>query len=207
VLLPFAALAAAGAAEQLFHALRSRPPVPIRPRHEARLLAGGRIAAAAATVTVAALVVPHWLNGDSALAATNQSAPIAAAEHWLEAHARSAVTHRSVRFGRDVLVDDTMWSDLVTNGFPQQQVIWFYKLDYVDNLDPSVRRRIHDYRDFGYVVSSPIIRAGLVQSPAPRYALAREALAHASPVASFGHGKSRIVIERVTPPTKRRTRG
>jgi hypothetical protein len=100
-----------------------------------------------------------------------------------------------------------MWSDLVANGFPQRQVIWFYKLDFVDNLDPSVRRRIHDFRDFGYVVSSPIVRSGLQQSPAPRYALARDAFAHAKQVAAFGQGPNRIVIERVhTATTPRRHR-
>ena len=79
-------------------------------------------------------------------------------------------------------------------------------LDYVDNLDPSVRRRIHDYRDFGYVVSSPIIRSGLRQNPAPRYELARAALAHATRVATFGSGPDRIVIERATPTATRRQR-
>ncbi|HEX3707728.1 MAG TPA: glycosyltransferase family 39 protein [Mycobacteriales bacterium] len=205
-LLPFAALAAAGAADAGWRALRVRPPVPIRTtaRRDARLLAGGRAVAAAATVTITALAVPQWFSGDAALASTDHSAPVAAAEHWLETHARSVVTHRTGTFGRDVLVDDTMWADLVTNGFPQRQVIWFYKLDYVDNLDPSVRRRIHDYRDFGYVVSSQIVRGGLQQNPAPRYELARLALEHATPVATFGSGPDRIVIERVNPPTTRR---
>ncbi|HVT22436.1 MAG TPA: hypothetical protein VHE57_13730 [Mycobacteriales bacterium] len=205
--LPFAALAAAATAQLGWHALRERPPVPIRPgaRHEARLLAAGRVGALAAMVAVAAVAVPGWLHGDAALAGPDETAPVAAAEHWLEAHARGPVTAASSNrtgFGRDVLVDDTMWSDLVANGFPQRQVIWFYKLDFVDNLDPSVRHRIHDYRDFGYVVSSPIVRSGLRNSPAPRYALAREAFAHARPVATFGEGPNRIVVERVQTATK-----
>jgi hypothetical protein len=200
--LPFAAIAAAGAAETGWKALRPRPPVPIRAgaRHEARLLAAGRAGAVIAAIAAAVIAVPGWLHGDAALAGPDESAPVAAAEHWLETHARTVVTNRATNrtgFGRDVLVDDTMWSDLVTNGYPQRQVIWFYKLDYVDNLDPSVRRRIHDYRDFGYVVVSPIVRSGLRQSPAPRYELARQALANATPVATFGEGANRIVIERV----------
>jgi hypothetical protein len=204
VFLPFAAIAAAGAAELGWRALRERPPIPIRAgaRQEARLLTAGRAGAVIGGITVASLVVPGWVHGDAALAGSNQSAPVAAAERWLETHAREVVTSRSANasgFGRDVLVDDTMWSDLVTNGFPQSQVIWFYKLDFVDNLDPSVRRRIQDYRDFAYVVSTPIIRSGLAQSPPPRYALAREALAHATPVATFGEGPNRIVIERIKP--------
>jgi hypothetical protein len=204
--LPFAALAFAGAADAGSHALRSRPPVPIRTtaRRDARLLAGGRAVAAATTVFLIASTVPHWLHGDAALAATDRSAPIASAEHWLEAHARSDVTHRTGMVGRDVLVDDTMWADLVTNGFPQRQVIWLYKLDFVDNLDPSVRRRIHDYRDFGYVVSTQIVRNSLNESPSPSYRLARLALAHAKPAATFGSGADRVVIERVNTSATRR---
>jgi hypothetical protein len=209
--LPFAAVAAAAAADAGWRALRNPPPVPIRPqrRREAQLRFAGRGLAVGAVVTVAAIAVPGWLHGNAALAGPDESAPVAAAERWLDNHARSVITARgsdATGFGRHILVDDTMWADLVTNGFPQDQVIWFYKLDYVDNLDPSVRRRIQDYRDFGYVVSSPIVRSGLRNSPAPRYALARQALAHAKPVASFGEGPNRIVIERVKTTTPRRDR-
>ncbi|HVW79912.1 MAG TPA: glycosyltransferase family 39 protein [Mycobacteriales bacterium] len=205
-MLPFAALAAAAAADAAWTALRDRPPVPIRrsaPReHQLRVVGRGLVLATA--IALAAITIPQWLHGDSALASVDQTAPVVAAEHWLEAHA-GAVDNRS-GYGRDVLVDDTMWSDLVTHGFPQSQVIWFYKLDYVDNLDPSVRRRIHDYRDFGYVVSSPIVRAGLSLSPAPRYELARQALAHATRAATFGTGPERIVIYHVVPPKPQTTR-
>ncbi len=208
-LLPFAALAAAAAADAGWTALRDRPPVPIRPNagRERRLRLAGRGVVIAASVALAATTVPQWLHGDSALVAVDQTTPTVDAEHWLETNARPAIDARTGGFGSDVLVDDTMWADLVTHDFPQNQVIWFYKLDYVDNLDPSVRRRIHDYRDFGYVVSSPIIRAGLRQSPAPRYELARRALAHSRQVASFGTGPDRIAIYRVLPattPTARR---
>ncbi|HEX3899611.1 MAG TPA: glycosyltransferase family 39 protein [Mycobacteriales bacterium] len=206
-LLPFTALAAAGAADAAWSALRDRPPIPIRrnaPRdHQLRV--AGRLLAVAAMISLTAIAVPQWMRGDSALASVNQTAPVAAAEQWLEANARGVDT-RTSSVGRDILVDDTMWADLVTAGFPQQRVIWFYKLDYVDNLDPSVRRRIHDYRDFRYVVVSPIIRTGLQQSPAPRYELARLAIAHSATVASFGTGAGRIVIDRVNPATTSTTR-
>lgn len=211
VVLAFAALAAAAAADAGWNRLRERPPLPIRnrSRRAGQLSAAGRGLAVAAVIGLVAVLVPTWLHGDAALAGPDESAPVAAAEHWLDAHALGVVTRpdpnpATTGFGRDVLVDDTMWTDLVTDGFPQRQVIWFYKLDYVDNLDPSVRRRIHDYRDFGYVVSSPIVRSGLRDSPAPRYELARLALAHATPVAGFGTGPDRIVIERVNPPTTSR---
>jgi hypothetical protein len=211
VVLPFAALAVSAAAGAGWDALRRRPPVPIRDRgrRHNQVLAMARALVVLALVGLTATIVPTWLRGDAALAGPDESAPVAAAEHWLETHALGDVQARSRSgnqggFGRDVLVDDTMWTDLVTNGFPQRDVIWFYKLDYVDNLDPSVRRQIHDYRDFGFVVSTPIIRSGLRNNPPPRYELARLALAHARLVASFGTGPNRIDIERVHPTTTSR---
>jgi len=112
--LPFAAIAAAGAAEAGWCALRARPPVPIRAgaRHEARLLAAGRVGAVAVIVAIAAIAVPGWVHGDSALAGPNASAPVAAAEHWLEAHARGTIAAQATNhtgYGCDDLVDDTMW--------------------------------------------------------------------------------------------------
>jgi 4-amino-4-deoxy-L-arabinose transferase-like glycosyltransferase len=208
-LLPLAAICAAASVGVIWAALRDRPPVPVRPnaRREARLRAAGRLAAVAGIVAIAAALVPAWISGNRALAAENQSAPVADAEHWLEAHAQTAATRLSGQWGSDVLVDDTMWSDLVTHGFPQQQVVWFYKLDYVDNLDPSVRRRIHDYRDFGWVVDSPIIRSGLADSSPTTYALARQAIAHSRVVARFGTGTQQIDIRRVdTRPASQETR-
>jgi Dolichyl-phosphate-mannose-protein mannosyltransferase len=196
-LLPFAALAAAGAADAAVTGLRERPPVPVRPtaRRDQLLTRWGRLGLLAVAVAVLAGLVPTWIRGNQALADTDQSAPVANAEHWLEQHAVAATRGPH---GHDVLVDDTMWSDLVAHGMPQSRVVWFYKLDFVDNLDPSVRRRIHDYRDFRYVVLTPIIRNGLAQTSAPTYSLARQAIAHSKPVASFGTGAQRIEIRRVS---------
>jgi hypothetical protein len=177
-------------------ALRDRPPVPVRANaaREQLLIRWGRVGLAAAGVAVLAMMVPAWIGGDRAIAGADQSAPVLAAERWLEAHA--AASTRGAQ-AHDILVDDTMWSDLVTHGMPQDRVVWFYKLDYVDNLDPSVRRRIHAYTDFRYVVVSPIVRSGLAQTAPPTYSLAREAIAHSTQVATFGQGPQRIEIRKV----------
>lgn len=206
-LLPLAALCLAGGLDAAWRALAPPSPVPVleNAQRAARVRFGTRLAIVAAAVGVTAAVLPSWISGNRALATDNESAPVAQAEHWLELHAK-AQTQGTQGWGRDVLVDDTMWSDLVTHGFPQRHVVWFYKLDYVDNLDPSVRSYLHDYRDFGYVVESPIIRSGLSQSAAPTYQLARQAIQHSQPVASFGAGSQQIVIRRVTTtatPTRR----
>jgi hypothetical protein len=197
VVLPFAALAVGAALDAAATALRDRPPVPVRPnaRREQTMLRVGRLGLAAGTLGVLAALIPSWIAGNAALAGTNQSTPVLGAERWLERHTATATRGPA---GRDVLVDDTMWSDLVTHGLPQDRVVWFYKLDYVDNLDPSVRRRIHNYTDFCYIVMTPIIRNGLAQSPPSTYSLARQALAHSVSVARFGTGTQQIVIRRVT---------
>jgi hypothetical protein len=188
-MLPFAALAVGVAGEQAVRVLSNR-----NDGTSARRLTVARIGLLGASVGLLAAIAPAWMAGNRALAGVDQSAPVLQAERWMEGHA--AATRG--RAGRDVLVDDTMWSDLVTHGIAPQRVIWFYKLDYVDNLDPSVRRRISTYRDFVYVADSPIIRSGLAQTTQPTYALARQAIAQSTPVASFGSGAERIVIRRVT---------
>jgi hypothetical protein len=195
VVLPFAALAAAAGVEVALRRFRDLPPVPVRADAAAvnarRRMA--RLALVMAGIGIVAALLPTWLAGDRALDGPDQSAPVLAAERWLEAHS-SAMRGPA---GKDVLVDDTMWSDLVTHGVPQTRTVWFYKLDFVDNLDPSVRRQIHTYTNFAYVVDSPIIRSGLAQTAPPTYALARDAIAHSTTVASFGTGPQRIDIRRV----------
>jgi hypothetical protein len=147
--------------------------------------------AAVVPLLAATLLVPTWIKGNQALAAYDQSAPTVAAEHWLEQH------HQTGR----LLVDDTVWADLVSHGYAPSQVVWFYKLDYLNNLDPSVRRQIRSYSDLHIVVSSPIIRSALQDNNAGSLTLVRQAIAHSTVVATFGHGTQRIEIRAVT--TKR----
>jgi 4-amino-4-deoxy-L-arabinose transferase-like glycosyltransferase len=184
-MLPFAAVAAAAGLDLLWSATGVR----------ARVRRPSRFAIALAALGAATAVVPAWVSGDAALASTEPNRPVLAAERWLEANASHVPG--------DILVDDTMWADLVTHGLPADRVVWFYKLDYVNNLDPSVRRRISTYHDLGLLVSTPIIRAGLAQSTSRTYPLARQAFANSVLVASFGSGAERIEIRQVTgTPTK-----
>lgn len=200
--LPFAALAAVGAVDALWNRLRQeRPPVPVRPNAvaEARRRRLAQVALVMAGVLGLGALVPAWTHGDQRLADYNQSLPVAQAEQWLETHVRAQISARPQSSGHDVLVDDTVWADLATHRFPADRLIWFYKLDYVDNLDPSVRREVKTWKDFSYVVDSDIIRAGLQQTSPQTYRIARQAIAHSTVVAHFGTDSGLITIRRVTP--------
>ena len=153
---------------------------------------GGVLLGAAAVLLV--LVVPAWASGLHTQMATNQVSPTAQAEAWVE--------HHVPRTDR-LLVDDTVWVDLVDHGFDRPYgVVWFYKLGSVNNLDPSVRRTIGGgWRDFQYVLETPSMRAALAGSGSKALPQVAQAVAHSVPVASFGSGVDTIVVRHVKSPT------
>jgi hypothetical protein len=79
-----------------------------------------------------------------------------------------------------VIVEDTVWLDLVQAGFDPDQVVWFYKVD----LDPGVEVT---WRDTDYVSLHDYV------ADDPRPILA-EILDHAEPAASFGDGIGRVTV-------------
>jgi hypothetical protein len=143
----------------------------------------GRVAGAVAMVAVVAvalLALPRWYQGDRDLMTVDHDKPFRQAEAWINGH----VPHR----GR-LLVDDSLWVDLVQDGYPPGQVVWFYKLD----TDRDVRARYpRGWRDFDYVVSAATLRA--FPDRLPQVA---EAVRHSRPVASFGHGYERVEIRKI----------
>jgi Dolichyl-phosphate-mannose-protein mannosyltransferase len=143
----------------------------------------GRVAGAVAMVAVVAvalLALPRWYQGDRDLMTVDRDKPFRQAEAWINGH----VPHR----GR-LLVDDSLWVDLVQDGYPPGQVVWFYKLD----TDRDVRARYpRGWRDFDYVVSAATLRA--FPDRLPQVA---EAVRHSRPVASFGHGAERVEIRKI----------
>jgi hypothetical protein len=146
--------------------------------------AGNRRAAGAVVVAVAVaaavLVVPRWWRGDHDLMTVDHDAPFRQAEAWINGH----VPHR----GR-LLVDDSLWVDLVQDGYPPGQVVWFYKLD----TDRDVRARYpRGWRDFDYVVSASTLRAFPDRLPE-----VSQAVRNSRPVASFGSGSERVEIRKI----------
>ncbi len=162
-------------------------------RHHRLVPAGVTAALAGAVVLMLALVAgPSWASGDRGLGRQSATSTEVAAEQWVGAH----VPH-SAR----VLVDDTMWVDLVQRGFnPHLGVIWFYKTDFTNNLDPSVARSLPDgYRDIDYVVETPVMRTALAQLPQGLQEL-RAAIRYGRPLTTIGSGADRIDVLQVVVP-------
>jgi hypothetical protein len=83
-----------------------------------------------------------------------------------------------------VLIDDTIWVDLIERGFKPNRTVWFYKLD----LDPAIR--IPWYR-FDHVVRSGMIEGNLYWLPKTK-----RVVDQSRPVAVFTSGDERIEIRR-----------
>jgi 4-amino-4-deoxy-L-arabinose transferase-like glycosyltransferase len=181
-ILPFAALTVASVGDWLW-----------RPRHGQRRY--GRALAVGATAGAVTLVAalgylagPRWAHADVRLTQLDSNAPPRLAVDWM--------TKNADRRSR-VLVDDTVWTDLVERGFQQQNTIWFYKLD----LDPAIRFR---WEDFDYVVRSNLLAGKALEFEAGTelYWLpkAKQVLDHSRIVAVFEQNGERIEIRRVIQP-------
>jgi hypothetical protein len=183
-MLPFAALLAAGVPDHLVRRLAMHrraaeqdgaTPAPKLAGQPAVLVAG------AVCVAAAILVVPSWVAGDRALITTDQDAPRRQAEAWVA---------ENVDRTRSVMVDGSLWVDLVRRGFPPERVVWFYKLD----TDDDVRARYpNGSRDLHFVVSTPSMRSFPENLPEARNALERSRV-----VKTFGHGDQRVEVRQVS---------
>jgi hypothetical protein len=178
-LLPFCALAVAGPLDWV--AARIDPWQPV-----------GRLAAGALgtmLLGLAVAILPGWWQSDSFAMRSSQMAPLAPAERWVEAN-----VNRRAR----LLVDDTVYVDLVRRGFaPRFGAVWFLKLDFTTNLDPLIVRRLpKGWREFDYVIFTPVIRSALSQAPAGLQQV-RLALANSRTAAQFGSGSSAIQVRRL----------
>jgi 4-amino-4-deoxy-L-arabinose transferase-like glycosyltransferase len=179
-LLPFFALAIAGVAQGLVGRIANRVSADGHPARRASmaLAAGGAIA-------VVALVAPGWGNGVGRAFTSQVNSGYAEAVDWLAHQPRTGP-------GPVVVSDNTVWLDLVERGVAERErVLWFYKVD----LDPAVAATLPGgWRDIGYVVSTPEVRAN--SSVLPTVAAA---IAHSDVVASFGSDGDRVDILRVSP--------
>jgi hypothetical protein len=184
-LLPFGALLIAGAGSTL----RSLTGWPKDRRFRAALLAVVLLGGAGVVV---ANVAPAWAAGLRTEMTQDEMTPTARSEAWVEQH----VPHTD-----RLLTDDTDWVDLVDHGFSRPLgVVWFYKLGYVNNLDPSVSRTLGGgWRDFQYVIVTPSMRAALAGSGSSALPQVAQAVRHSSPSATFGSGGDLIVVRHIHP--------
>jgi hypothetical protein len=178
-LLPFAALVIAGVLDRAAQFAAARWRVAAHPA-----------AVALAVMAPLAVVAPQWRAADGHAMRADQTTSSVAATRW--------ISERVDKRAR-LLVDDTFYVDLVRAGFePRFGVVWFYKLDFTTNLDPSVARALpKGWRAFDYVVSSDVIRSALKRSPHSLRQV-RLALANSREVAHFGSGASRVEVRRIT---------
>ena len=178
-LLPFCALLPAGLLDVLW----------TRRERLRRLGDIGKVVVVAALVAFAVDVAPAWSSRDANELSANVVRPIAEAEHWIERH-----VNRRAR----LMIDDTMYVDLVRAGFqPRYGVVWFYKLGFTNNLDPAIVHHLpRGWREFDYVVDSPDIRAAIIGDPTG-YGQVTQAIAHSRTVVTFGHGGQRVMIRKL----------
>jgi hypothetical protein len=193
--LPLAGLVIAGVGESVW----SGELAGVVPWRRVRLAVGraGRVAVLAALVVAGAVVAPRWAAGDRQLMTANHLGSVHAAEGWIERHVGRHST---------LLVDDTLWVDLVEHGFDPARVVWFQKLDSTQNIDPSVTRRFPlGWRSFDYVVSTPVLRSTMASYPQGLQDV-RAALAHSVVVGRTGTGADRVEVRAVVHPAARSPR-
>jgi hypothetical protein len=177
VLLPLAALMAAGVADNAWRRVTERSGgSPLR-----AMPGAGTILVLVALVGCLALAGPRWASADFRMMSRDDQEAGRQAVDWLD----SNVDHTST-----LLVDDTAWLDLVERGFDRHRTVWFYKED----LDPAVTR---PWQDFDYVLESNILQGNASSLPKTQ-----EILAHSQVVADFTDSGEHMQIRKVIkPPT------
>jgi hypothetical protein len=141
-----------------------RPPKLARVTH--RLAAVGTVFAVVAAAT---LTLGRDIRMDTPVWTSDPVGTEMAAYEWVATH---------ISPGSFILVDNSAWLYLVTNGFPEETTLWFPKVD----LDPAVSSRLRDgWRSVAYVVDSPVLRDTISQEPT-----VRAAVAHGQVIATFG---------------------
>lgn len=142
--------------------------------HRMQLLAVGSLAVVGATLALG--IAPHWLDvhrqGDLRSAVADSGT--AGAESWLVANVDRNDT---------LVVEDTIWLDMVQAGFERDNVIWFFKVD----LDPGVDA---NPASVDYVA----LHTYMAEEARPRLAAIIDA---SEEVATFGEGIDEVTIWRV----------
>ncbi len=184
VLLPLAALLTAGVADSLWTlAERRGASLPVR----LAWIAGVRVPAAAMAAAMIAVALtrvgPAWASDLERQLGSSVNGPSRAAERWMNAHVRSKAT---------ILVDNTLWLDLVRSGFQRENVIWYYKLD----LDPGVG---DEFRVAGATSTTSSQARGYVQPTTSSRPSRRRSRTHASSLFSARNDEMKSDESRGTP--------
>ncbi|ARC56389.1 hypothetical protein AS850_04775 [Frondihabitans sp. 762G35] len=178
MLLPFGALLIAAAGDSAVKAYRAR----LGGRVTTTLNRVGATAWLALTALAIAAIVPLWTIQLRGFLLSNQDQPMVSAERWIDQN----VPHDS-----RLLVDDSMWVDLVRDGFARDNVIWFYKID----TDGAVQAQSpNGWKDSDYVVTTDSIRTSASGSPD-----VQAAIANSTVVATWGTGTQQVDVRQIHP--------
>jgi hypothetical protein len=173
-MLPFAALVVAGVLDAAWRTRSAERGAsrffPIRPE---------RVGVALVAIVFLVFGAPAWARGLHDQITADRTVALREATAWLTNHAA---------LDEVLVVDDSLWVDLVERGRAPENVIWFYKVD----LDPAVKLA-DGWRSIGYVVLG---EAGATTDGLPTV---QAAVDHSEVVASFGSGPDTLTIRRVLP--------
>ena len=90
---------------------------------------------------------PSWAKQLHTQATTDMAESFDEAEAWIV---------KNIPPGTPILVDNVLWMELVARGYPAAETVWYYKLD----LDSQVAAQYpRGWREFDYLISTPVLRA------------------------------------------------
>lgn len=183
-MLPFAAIVIAGVGDEFWQLLVRRRTTPGWRAWTGRVV--GRVAGSTALVSMIAVgamyTAPRWANAVDRQLTTREDGPTRDAEAWLRGNVAQDAT---------LLVDNTIWLDLLVDGYERERVVWYYKLD----LDPEVAAKFpRRWRDFDYIVSTEGVRSTEYLVPSVKAALANSRV-----MVTYGTGDTRVEVRKIDP--------
>jgi 4-amino-4-deoxy-L-arabinose transferase-like glycosyltransferase len=187
-MLPFFALGTAGIADQAVSFILKYRARPIFWQQISRL------ALVVVCLVVAVIyVVPKWYSHDSDADTQDLNTGYAAATDWV-------ATHISHPGNQRIMVDDTLWLDMVKDGFkPGRRDIYFFKIDSDPRVMNSLPGAAGDkWKSIQYVVETPYMWQNATKFGMP---IAYEVLNNSKVVWHYGSGgpNSEIEIRKVIP--------
>lgn len=174
VILPFAAICAAAALDQLVRFGQSRHWMPLR--------IGSWFVLAEAVAILAIVVAPAWQAKLYVDTTMDADAPSRQAVNW--------VTKNVSRNDR-MVVESALWSDLENKGFNLPKPVWLYKTE----TDPAVKAEIGGWRGIDYVIlNGPTIGSTNFDTS---FQTVSTAVKHSTLQAEFGEGNNKVMVYKV----------
>jgi hypothetical protein len=153
-MLPFFAIAVAGVADQVVHAILTYRAKQVFWQQLSRLAV-----LLVCVVLAFVYVVPRWYSGDKNADTQDLNTGYADAVEWVHTHIPHPGAQR-------IVVDDTLFLDMLQDGFkPSRYDIYFFKLD----VDPDVMKGLggdeqNKWKSIQYVIETPYMWQNAKQS-------------------------------------------